>query len=557
MPSAIKIFCKNNKNSQDFELGTTLSRICDEFKPILTEKPVCAVVNNRLEGLGFRMFSNAQVEFFDLRSSIGRKVYMRSMCFVLFKAVEDLFPGTLLTIEAPVSKGYFFLLSPPEAGCDPTPVTLETAQALKARMKEIIAESHRFHRIEAPTPEVAQLFRDRGLPRKALLVEGLGRLYCHYYRLATTVDYYYGPLVPNTDYLGAFDLVKYYDGLLLRLPREDGKLPDIVKQEKMLQSFREDHRLERMVGVSTVGELNELVRQQREHEVIQVAEALQEKKISRIADTIAQRGNVRVVLIAGPSSSGKTTFSKRLSLQLMACGLRPQAISLDDYFVDRAYTPRDENGDYDYESIEALNLDLFNTHLQALLRGEEVELPRYDFPTGTSVPSGKCMRLEDNTILILEGIHGLNPLMSAGVPEEVKFKIYVSALTSIKLDSHNYIPTTDNRLIRRIVRDYNYRGTSARDTIARWASVRRGEDRWIFPFQENADVMFNSALPFELSVLRSYAMPLLETVRENCEEYTLAYALRQFLMYFEPIASTQLPPTSILREFLGGSSFHY
>ena len=552
----VQIFCKNNEKSEKFEFGTTLLQIYDVIKPNLTYKPVCAVVNNQIQGLTFRVFGSKEVEYLDYTSEIGRKVYMRSFTFVLYKAVEDLLPGVRLVIEAPVSKGYFFTLRFTETN-EEYPVSLEIVQRLKTRMKEILAENHRFHRIEAPTAEVAKLFRERGMEKKAKLVEGIGRLYCYYYKLADTVDYFYGPLVPSTEFLDVFDVVKYYDGILLQLPRSDGKLPGIVKQEKMLQAFREDRKLADLTGISTVGELNELARNGVAGYAIKVAEALQEKRISRIADKIAERPEAKIVLIAGPSSSGKTTFSKRLCVQLMACGLKPKLISLDDYFVDRTRTPIDENGEYDYESIYSLDLDLFHQHLKQLLNGEEVELPRYDFPTGKSVKSGIHFKLESNTILLMEGIHALNPLMSEGIPEEKKFRIYVSALTTIKLDNHNYVPTTDNRLIRRIVRDNQFRGTSARSTIARWPSVRRGEDKWIFPYQENADVMFNSALIYELSVLRNHALPLLESVYENCEEHTLAAALTEFLRYFEPISDKELPPTSLLREFLGGSSFHY
>lgn len=552
----VQIFCKNNEKSEKFEFGTTLLQIYDVIKPNLTYKPVCAVVNNQIQGLTFRVFGSKEVEYLDYTSEIGRKVYMRSFTFVLYKAVEDLLPGVRLVIEAPVSKGYFFTLRFAETN-EEYPVSLEIVQRLKTRIKEILAENHRFHRIEAPTAEVAQLFRERGMEKKAKLVEGIGRLYCYYYKLADTVDYFYGPLVPSTEFLDVFDVVKYYDGILLQLPRSDGKLAGIVKQEKMLQAFREDRKLADLTGISTVGELNELARNGVAGYAIKVAEALQEKRISRIADKIAERPEAKIVLIAGPSSSGKTTFSKRLCVQLMACGLKPKLISLDDYFVDRTRTPIDENGEYDYESIYSLDLDLFHQHLKQLLNGEEVELPRYDFPTGKSVKSGIHFKLESNTILLMEGIHALNPLMSEGIPEEKKFRIYVSALTTIKLDNHNYVPTTDNRLIRRIVRDNQFRGTSARSTIARWPSVRRGEDKWIFPYQENADVMFNSALIYELSVLRNHALPLLESVYENCEEHTLAAALTEFLRYFEPISDKELPPTSLLREFLGGSSFHY
>ena len=547
----LQIFCKNNKKTENFEFGTTLLQIYDAFKPFLTHKPLCAIVNNQLQGLTFRVFGRKDVEFLDLTSAEGRKVYMRSLTFILFKAVEDLYPGTHLTMEAPVSKGYYFRLE------DGQEVTLEVAQRLRQQMQSIIAQSYRFRRLEAPTTEVAAMFRQQGMEKKAKLIEGQGHLYSYYYRLDQTADYFYGPLVPSTDYIEEFDLVKYYDGLLLRIPRENGKLPEIVKQEKMLQAFRNSQKLLSLARVSTVGELNELARNGYAGAAIIVSEALQEKTISRIADQIAERGGVKVVLIAGPSSSGKTTFSKRLQVQLMTCGLKPVLLSLDDYFVDRDQTPRDEDGDYDYEHIQALNLPLFRQQLDLLLQGETVELPRYDFASGKSQPSGKHLQLDDKTILIMEGIHALNPLLTETISDTYKFRIYVSALTTIKLDTHNYIPTTDNRLIRRIVRDYKYRGASAQDTIARWPSVRRGEDRWIFPYQENADVMFNSAMLYELSVLRNHCLPLLETVHQDQPEYVTASTLAQFLRYFEPIPDTELPPTSLLREFLGGSSFHY
>ena len=548
--NTLQIFCKNNKKSAQFEFGTTLFHIYEHFLPDLVKKPLCASVNNQLQGLTFRVFGSKQVEFHDCTTAYGRKVYMRSLTFVLYKAVEDLFPGTRLTIEAPVSKGYYFLLNGTEA-------TLEVVQQLRHRMREIIAEGHRFHRLERPTEEVAALFRNHGQEDKALLIESLGRLYCYYYRLADTYDYYYGPLVPSTDYLDEFDLVKYYNGMLLRIPREGGKIPEIVKQEKMLNAFAEDHLLQERIGMTTIGHLNAISQQGRAGYAIKVAEALQEKKVARIADQIAARPEARIVLISGPSSSGKTTFSKRLCIQLMTNGLMPRLISLDNYFVNREETPRDENGDYDFEHLHALNLPLFQQHLAQLLRGEEVELPRYDFPTGTSQPSGQRIHLDKDTILVMEGIHALNPQLTEGIPDSKKFRIYVSALTSIKLDNHNYIPTTHNRLLRRIVRDNKYRGTSARQTLDRWHSVRLGEERWIFPYQENADVMFNSALIYELAVLRDYAMPLLESVPENCDAHLLANLLRNFLQYFQPISAQELPPTSLLREFLGGSSFEY
>ena len=553
----IQIKCKNNGETRSFEFGTMLTEIYDAFGLKFAHKPVCALVNNRLEGLRFRVFGAKTVEFLDLDSAPGRKVYMRSLTFVLYKAVRDLYPGGKLMVEAPVSKGYFFKLALPSSDGNAATVTLELVQQLKQRMEEIIAGHVSYHRLEGPTEEVVKLFRDNGLEKKAKLIEGLGNLYSHYYKLDDTIDYYYGPLVPSTDYLWSFDLVKYYDGVLLRIPQEDGRFPEIVKQEKMLNAFVLDHQLLDHIGVSTVGQLNELTRNGFATETIMVAEALQEKRISQIAEQIAARKRVKVILVAGPSSSGKTTFSKRLCVQLMTCGMKPRLISLDDYFVDREKTPVDENGEYDYESIYSLNLDLYNQHIKQLLNGEEVELPTYNFAMGKSMMSGKRLRLDDNMVLLLEGIHGLNPLMSEPIPEDEKFRIYISALTAIKLDDHNYIPTTDSRLIRRIVRDNQFRGASAIDTIARWPSVRRGEDKWIFPFQENADVMFNSALIYELAVLRNYALPLLESVYESRPEHGMANALSRFLSFFEPISDKALPPTSLLREFLGGSSFKY
>ncbi len=553
----IQIKCKNNGETRSFEFGTMLTEIYDAFGLKFAHKPVCALVNNRLEGLRFRVFGAKTVEFLDLDSAPGRKVYMRSLTFVLYKAVRDLYPGGKLMVEAPVSKGYFFKLALPASDGNAATVTLELVQQLKQRMEEIIAGHVSYHRLEGPTEEVVKLFRDNGLEKKAKLIEGLGNLYSHYYKLDDTIDYYYGPLVPSTDYLWSFDLVKYYDGVLLRIPQEDGRFPEIVKQEKMLNAFALDHQLLDHIGVSTVGQLNELTRNGFATETIMVAEALQEKRISQIAEQIAARKRVKVILVAGPSSSGKTTFSKRLCVQLMTCGMKPRLISLDDYFVDREKTPVDENGEYDYESIYSLNLDLYNQHIKQLLNGEEVELPTYNFAMGKSMMSGKRLRLDDNMVLLLEGIHGLNPLMSEPIPEDEKFRIYISALTAIKLDDHNYIPTTDSRLIRRIVRDNQFRGASAIDTIARWPSVRRGEDKWIFPFQENADVMFNSALIYELAVLRNYALPLLESVYESRPEHGMANALSRFLSFFEPISDKALPPTSLLREFLGGSSFKY
>ena len=518
---------------------------------------VSAKVNNRSEGLNFRVYNNKDVEFLDVRNPSGMRTYVRSLCFVLYKAVRELFPEGKLYVEHPVSKGYFCNL---RIG---RPIELEDVQAIKKRMQEIIAENIPFHRIECHTTEAVRVFSERGMNDKVKLLETSGSLYTYYYTLGDTVDYYYGNLLPSTGFIKLFDIVKYYDGLLLRIPNKDNPdvLEEVVKQEKMLDVFKEHLTWNHIMGLSNVGDFNQACEEGHATDLIKVAEALQEKKIAQIADDIYHRGDhehrVKMVLISGPSSSGKTTFSKRLSIQLMTNGLRPYPISLDDYFVDREQTPRDANGDYDYESLYALDLKLFNEQLQALLRGEEVELPHYNFTTGRKEFRGDKLRIDHNTILILEGIHALNPELTPQIPDENKYKIYVSALTTIQLDNHNYIPTTDNRLIRRIIRDSNYRGSSAEDTINRWESVRAGEDKWIFPYQENADAMFNSALLFELAVLKDYAEPLLRKVPNNCAAYSEANRLLRFLGYFTSVPDNQLPPTSLLREFLGGSSFVY
>ncbi|GAE85470.1 uridine kinase [Bacteroides reticulotermitis JCM 10512] len=485
------------------------------------------------------------------------RTYVRSLCFVLYKAVSELFPDGKLYVEHPVSKGYFCNLRIGRT------ITLEDVARIKKRMKEIVAEDIPYHRIECHTTEAVRVFSEHGMEDKVRLLETSGSLYTYYYTLGDTIDYYYGNLLPSTGYLKLFDIVKYYDGLLLRIPSRGNpsELEEVVKQEKMLDVFKEYLNWSNITGLNNVGDFNLACEAGHTTDLINVAEALQEKKIAQIADTIFHRGNngnrARLVLIAGPSSSGKTTFSKRLSIQLMTNGLKPYPISLDNYFVDREETPLDENGNYDYESLYALDLDLFNRQLQALLRGEEVELPRFNFTLGKKEYTGDKLKIDDHTILILEGIHALNPELTPHIPAANKFKIYVSALTTISLDDHNWIPTTDNRLLRRIIRDFNYRGYSAQETISRWPSVRSGEDKWIFPYQENADVMFNSALIFELAVLRMHVEPILMGVPRNSPEYCEAYRLLKFIKYFLPVQDKEIPPTSLLREFLGGSSFKY
>ena len=557
MKHMLQICCKNNNIYKEFPVGSSLLEIYSALDLDFPYQVVSARVNNRSEGLNFRVYNNKDVEFLDVRNPSGMRTYVRSLCFILYKAVSELFPKGKLYVEHPVSKGYFCNL---RIG---RPIELEDVQAIKKRMQEIIAENIPFHRTECHVTEAARIFSERGMNDKVKLLETSGDLYTYYYTLGDTVDYYYGNLLPSTGFIKLFDIVKYYDGLLLRIPSKENPnvLEDVVKQEKMLDVFKEHLRWNHIMGLSNVGDFNHACEDGHATDLIKVAEALQEKKIAQIADDIYHRGDgdrrVKLVLISGPSSSGKTTFSKRLSIQLMTNGLKPYPISLDDYFVDRDQTPRDTNGDYDYESLYALDLKLFNEQLQALLRGEEVELPHYNFTAGHKEFRGDKLHIDDNTILILEGIHALNPELTPQIPDENKYKIYVSALTTISLDDHNWIPTTDNRLVRRIIRDYNYRGNSARETIARWPSVRAGEDKWIFPYQENADVMFNSALLFEFAVLRYHVEPILNSVPRNCPEYAEAYRLLKFIKYFTPVQDKEIPPTSLLREFLGGSSFKY
>ena len=553
----LQIYCKNLNKSKSFPIGISLLDIYSGFGLNMPYGPVNAKVNNKVESLTFRVYNNKDVEFQDIYTSSGMRTYVRSLCFILCKAVEDLYPNGSIMLEHPVSKGYYCQLKLDRS------IGLDDIHRIKQRMKEIIAEDLPFVRYEKHTTEVVELFRQKGMNDKVHLLETSDNLYSYYYTLGDTIDYYYGSLLPSTGYIHLFDLIKYYDGLLLQVPNRSNpdKLEEILKQEKMLEVFKEHRRWNQILGIGTVGDFNKACNAGYATELINVSEALQEKRISQIADEIFHRGQqghpVKLILISGPSSSGKTTFSKRLSVQLMANGLKPYPISLDDYFVNREDTPKDENGNYDYESLYALDLDFFNQQLQALLKGEEVELPRFNFTTGKREWSGKHLRVDDNMILILEGIHALNPELTSHIPTENKFKIYVSALTTILLDDHNYIPTTDNRLLRRIIRDYKYRGYSAEDTISRWPSVRAGEEKWIFPYQENADVMFNSALLFELAIIKDYAEPILRKVPNNRPEYSEAYRLRKFLGYFVPLQDKELPPTSLLREFLGGSSFRY
>ena len=553
MKQKIQIRCKNNKKTQKVEIGSTLFDVFSSFDLKMTHGPVSARVNNKVEGMHYRVYNSKDVEFLNMNSASGSRAYTRTLFFVLCKAVQDIYPNTDVVIDIPVSNGFYVDI---RLG---RPVVDEDVNILRRRMQEIIDSKMPIRRFTVPTEEAIALFQEKGDVEKVKLLRTSGSIYTTYYKIGEYVDYYYGTLLTNTSQLYLFGLEKYYDGMLLRIPSVSNpdELGEMTRQDKMFDIFKEHHRWQEILGIRTVGDFNQAIDAGHATDIINISEALQEKKLAKIAEEIASRKGVKLVLLAGPSSSGKTTSCKRLSIQLAVNGLKPLQISLDDYFVDRDKTPKDENGDFDFESIYALNLDLLNEQFNALFRGEEVELPKYDFPSGKSVKSGKKLKLEPNNVLVVEGIHALNPELTAHVPEEQIFRVYASALTTILLDNHNYIPTTDNRLLRRIIRDYKYRGVSAQETIRRWPSVRSGENKWIFPFQENADAMLNTAMLYELSVLKMQAEPLLQQVPENCEEFAEAYRLLKFLKYFKGIPYNNLPPTSLLREFLGGSSFHY
>ncbi len=553
MEKTISVRCKNNGQDYEIPIGSTLEELYDKTGLTLLHGPISAHVNNKVEGMHYRIYKRKDVEFLDITSSSGLRTYTRTLFFVLCKAVHDLYEKCKVAIDIPVSNGYYVNLNIGH------PVTLEDAGKIRKRMQEIIDEAIPVHRHETTTEEAIQMFTILHTYSKVKLLQSTGSLFTTFYDIGEYYDYYYGSLLTNTSQLYLFGLEKYYDGLLLRLPSRENpeELGELVMQDKMFGIFKEHHSWQNIIGLRTIGDLNEAISKGETNLLIQVSEALQEKKISKIAEEIARKRGIRMVLIAGPSSSGKTTTCKRLSVQLITNGIKPVPISLDDYFLDREQTPRDETGDYDFESIHALNIPLLNEQLAALFRGEEVELPRYNFQAGKSEWSGKKLRLNDGQILVVEGIHALNPELTAQIPDELKFRVYASALTTLLLDNHNYIPTTDNRLLRRIIRDNKYRGVDARETIRRWPSVRKGENKWIFPYQEKADAMFNTAMLFELAVIKSQADPLLEQVPENCPEYAEAYRLRKFLRYIKPIPEAQIPPTSLLREFLGGSSFEY
>ena len=553
MKQVIQIRCKNNKKSQKVEIGSTLFDIFSAFDLKMTHGPVSARVNNKVEGMHYRVYNSKDVEFLDMTSSSGSRAYTRTLFFVLCKAVQDIYPATDVVIDIPVSNGFYVDI---RLG---RPVVDEDVNIIRRRMQEIIDARMPIRRFTVPTEEAVALFQEKGDVEKVKLLKTSGSIYTTYYKIGDYVDYYYGTLLTNTSQLYLFGLEKYYDGMLLRIPslKKPDVLGEMTRQDKMFEIFKEHHRWQSILGIRTVGDFNQAIDANHSTDIINISEALQEKKIANIAEEIASRKGVKLVLLAGPSSSGKTTSCKRLSIQLAVNGLKPLQISLDDYFVDREKTPKDASGEYDYESIYALDLDLINEQFNALFRDEEVELPKYDFQSGKSKKSGNKLKMNDNNVLVVEGIHALNPELTAHIPQEQIFRVYASALTTILLDNHNYIPTTDNRLLRRIIRDYKYRGVSAQETIHRWPSVRAGENKWIFPFQENADAMLNTAMLYELAVIKTQAEPLLQQVPENCEEYAEAYRLLKFLKYFKGIPYNNLPPTSLLREFLGGSSFHY
>lgn len=556
MSDQLKVYCKNIEEYIPFKGGDTLMDIYNTIADRIPERPICAHVNNKTEDLQFPLFAPKQVEFLTRQSPSGHRVYVRSLCMMLYKSVVDLFPGVRLIIEHSISRGYYCRLT------GDITVNEDVVTRLKARMTELVKRDIKFERKERLTSDVIKIFEKQGLDDKVKLLRSIHELYTVYYRLDNVCDSYYGNLAPSTGMLNIFDLQLYKDGFLLL--GADSSNPSMaaspIVQEKMYHAFTDYLAFNRVIGVDNVGELNEAVANKESAMLINVAEALHDKKIGRISDDISRRyaeGGARIVLIAGPSSSGKTTFTKRLAIQLMTNLLEPKMISLDDYFVNREVTPRDIDGDYDYESLYALDLETFNRDLNALIAGEEVNLPTYNFELGHRVYKGKKLKLNSNSVLLIEGIHGLNPELTAHIDAKMKYLIYVSALTTLSIDDHNWVPTTDNRLLRRIIRDYKYRGVSATDTIKRWPSVRRGEEKWIFPFQENADAMFNSSLIFELGVMKEFADDILNGVPRDIREYAEAYRLRKLLSYFTPITDRLIPSTSLLREFLGGSSFHY
>lgn len=555
MNDTVKIHCINTNEYKEVPVGASLEELIPVFDVKMPYLIANAKVNNKTESLAFKVYRPRTVEYVDISHPSAMRTYVRSLCFILSKAVNDLFPHAKVYIEHAVARGYYFQIE------SETTITEAELDCIHTRMHEIVDADMPFVSYEEETPKVVDLFRAQGMEDKALLLETSDAIYARYFELDGYLDYYYGCLTPSSGYIMLFDISMLNGGFFLRVPNRDNpvELEPIIRQDKLLGIYREHLKFLNIVGMDNVGDLNQAKKKNRMSEVIQISEAYQAKEIAEIADNITRRfeQGVRVVLISGPSSSGKTTFRKRLEVQLMVNLLKPIGISLDDYFIDRDQTPLDEFGEKDYESLYALDLELFDAHLVSLIQGEEISLPSYNFQTGKRENKNKKLKMDTKNILIVEGIHALNPKLTTRVPRENKFMIYVSALTSISLDDHNWIPASDNRLLRRLIRDYRYRGYSAIDTISRWESVRRGEDKWIFPYQENADVMFNSAMIYELAAIRRHAEPILAQVPRIAPEFTESYRLLKFLNYFNYITDRELPPTSLLREFVGGSSFRY
>ena len=555
MSETITIYCKNNNTYKDVPIGSSLLDIYTALGAPLRYRPMNAQVNNKTESLNFRCWQPKDIEFIDYTQLSGLRTYVRSLCHIFSKAVYDIWPTATLNLEHPVSKGYYCVIH------NGKNIDLETIERIKKRMWELIDADLPFLHKSVRTVDAAVLFRERGMNDKARLIETAGLPYTSYYELEGYINFFYGCLTPSTGYIQLFDLEPYMDGVLLRIPKQTDpmELQPVIKQDKMFEAYKEHLTLQRTVGLDNVGDLNLAIEKGRSQDIILVSEAMQEKQVAKIAEKIADgyKEGIRIVLISGPSSSGKTTFCKRLQVQLTTNLLHPVGISLDDYFLNREDTPKDEHGEYDFESLYALDLPYFNKDLKKLLSGEEIDLPTFNFETGQRVFKGKKLKLRENSILVIEGIHALNPELTEFIDDKYKYRVYVSVLTSISLDNHNWLPTTDNRLLRRIIRDYRFRGYSAEDTINRWPSVRRGEDKWIFPYQENADAMFNSAMLYELAALRKFAEPILAQVPESSKANAEAYRLLRFLRYFNYIPTEELPGTSLLREFLGGGSFKY
>ena len=555
MSETITIYCKNNNTYKDVPIGSSLLDIYTALGAPLRYRPMNAQVNNKTESLNFRCWQPKDIEFIDYTQLSGLRTYVRSLCHIFSKAVYDIWPTATLNLEHPVSKGYYCVIH------NGKNIDLETIERIKKRMWELIDADLPFLHKSVRTVDAAVLFRERGMNDKARLIETAGLPYTSYSELEGYINFFYGCLTPSTGYIQLFDLEPYMDGVLLRIPKQTDpmELQPVIKQDKMFEAYKEHLTLQRTVGLDNVGDLNLAIEKGRSQDIILVSEAMQEKQVAKIAEKIADgyKEGIRIVLISGPSSSGKTTFCKRLQVQLTTNLLHPVGISLDDYFLNREDTPKDEHGEYDFESLYALDLPYFNKDLKKLLSGEEIDLPTFNFETGQRVFKGKKLKLRENSILVIEGIHALNPELTEFIDDKYKYRVYVSVLTSISLDNHNWIPTTDNRLLRRIIRDYRFRGYSAEDTINRWPSVRRGEDKWIFPYQENADAMFNSAMLYELAALRKFAEPILAQVPESSKANAEAYRLLRFLRYFNYIPTEELPGTSLLREFLGGGSFKY